>query len=124
MIAYNGVFLLSVGRQGGRDSLPELSSHFSVSLDYGPESPLNTDQISFNTLKERTELTLSGRSVEGGTTGGQGVSSNDIVFEVPTLDVGSKPDVTFEAMVGQSARGVSVYIACYSHTSYCVRSSY
>lgn len=100
---------LSVGRQGTHDSLPELASHFSVSLDYGPESPLNTDPISFNNLKEKTELSISSGSREGRVTGGQGESSNDIVFAVPnaSFDAASKPDATFEAMVGQSARGVS-----------------
>ena len=31
-----------------------------MSLDYGPDSPLNIDQISFNSLKERIELVFSG----------------------------------------------------------------
>ena len=39
---------------------PDLASHFSVSLDYGPDSPLNVDQISFNSLKEKMEIILSG----------------------------------------------------------------
>ena len=52
----------------GRDSStsgPDLASHFSVSLDYGPESPLNVDQISFNSLKERVELILTSGEEEG-----------------------------------------------------------
>ncbi len=52
----------------GRDSSasgPDLASHFSVSLDYGPESPLNVDQISFNSLKERVELILASGEEEG-----------------------------------------------------------
>ena len=42
-----------------------MASHFSVSLDYGPESPLNIDQISFNSLKERVELILTSGEEEG-----------------------------------------------------------
>ena len=90
----------------GRDSLPELSNHFSVSLDYGPESPLNVDQISFNNLKEKVEIAISGE--EGGVTGGQGEQSTDIVFHLTAGKDVAKPDVSFEAMVGQSSRGVSV----------------
>lgn len=44
-----------VGRLG-RDSSssgPDLTSHFSVSLDYGSDSPLNTDQINFDSFKEK-----------------------------------------------------------------------
>ncbi len=100
-------FFSSVGKQN-RDSLPELASHFSISLDYGPDSPLNADQISFNNLKEKTELALSSESGGGSVTGGQGVSSKDIVFEASSgANVASIPGVTFESMVGQSARGVS-----------------
>ena len=42
-----------------------MASHFSVSLDYGPESPLNVDQISFNSLKEKVELVLTSGEEEG-----------------------------------------------------------
>ena len=90
----------------GHDSLPELSNHFSVSLDYGPESPLNVDQISFNNLKEKVEIAISGE--EGGVTGGQGEQSTDIVFHLTAGKDVAKPDVSFEAMVVQSSRGVSV----------------
>lgn len=44
----------------------DLASHFSVSLDYGPESPLNIDQISFNSLKEKMELILTSGEEELG----------------------------------------------------------
>lgn len=47
------------GRENS-SSGPDLASHFSVSLDYGPDSPLNVDQISFNSLKEKIELVFSG----------------------------------------------------------------
>lgn len=49
------VSILPIGRFG-RDSSssgPDLASHFSVSLDYGSDSPLSVDQISFNSLKEK-----------------------------------------------------------------------
>ena len=81
---------------------PDLASHFSVSLDYGPDSPLNVDQISFNSLKEKMEIVLSGdeegkqssfesaispRSMEVTGSGGQHAASytsqtsNNISFE-------------------------------------------
>lgn len=47
--------MCALGRLG-RDSSssgPDLTSHFSVSLDYGSDSPLSVDQISFNSLKEK-----------------------------------------------------------------------
>ena len=36
-----------------------------MSLDYGPESPLNVDQISFNSLKEKMEVILASGEEEG-----------------------------------------------------------
>ena len=62
-ISWLDFFFFYLSGPFGRDSSasgPDLASHFSVSLDYGPESPLNVDQISFNSLKERVELVLTG----------------------------------------------------------------
>lgn len=50
------VFLYELTGRFGRESSssgPDLTSHFSVSLDYGDDSPLSIDQISFNSLKEK-----------------------------------------------------------------------
>ena len=87
-----------------RDSVPELANHFSVSLDYGPDSPLNTDHISFNNLKERVEIIISNEGQSGGQ--GQSDPSNDLVFD-PRSGSDGNPEVSFEAMVGQFSRDVS-----------------
>ena len=69
-VVYEEVILLyptilgPFGREGSTSG-PDLASHFSVSLDYGPESPLNVDQISFNSLKEKVELVLASGEEEG-----------------------------------------------------------
>ncbi len=41
------------GRDSSSSSRPGLTSHFSVSLDYGSDSPLSVDQINFNSFKEK-----------------------------------------------------------------------
>lgn len=52
---------MNAGRFGRDNSSgPDLTSHFSVSLDYGSDPPLSADQISFNSLKEKIELVASG----------------------------------------------------------------
>ena len=100
-----------------RDSVPELANHFSVSLDYGPDSPLNTDQISFNNLKERVEIIISSEGQSGGQ--GQSDPSDDFVFNPRKGSEGNNPEVSFEAMVDQSARDVSHveinYVYMYSY---------
>ena len=64
------LLLLCISGRVSRESSssgPDLTSHFSVSLDYGGESPLSADQISFNSLKDRVssgEEKLKIRSAE------------------------------------------------------------
>lgn len=59
--------VLSITGRFGRESSssgPDLTSHFSVSLDFGSDPLLSVDQISFNSLKEiLKEKTLSGEEV-------------------------------------------------------------
>ncbi len=56
------------------------------------------------------EIAISGE--EGGVSGGQGEQSEDIVFQAAAGTGAARPDVSFEAMVGQSSRGVSVVCVC------------
>ena len=92
-----------------KESAPELAAHFSVSLDYGPESPLKTDPISFNSLKEKVELVLGGEggSAESGSQAERN-SSNEVLVFVETEGIARhNPEVSFEEMVGKSSKGVS-----------------
>ena len=67
-----------------------MTSHFSVSLDYGSDFPLSVDQISFNSLKERA---LSGEEVVE-------VKGTDVV-ESDTIG-----SLTFQEAVGKSCNSV------------------
>ena len=82
----------------GRDSSssgPDLTSHFSVSLDYGSDFPLSVDQISFDTLKEKA---LSGEEeVE--------VKGTDIV------ESGTTEALSFQEAVGKSCNSVRLLTA-------------
>jgi len=86
----------------GRDSSSEVSNHFSVSLDYG--SPLHQDQMSFDRLKEKAEVALSDPEVGAS---GQGDTSSEMIVVMGGESSRGAADVSFDAVVGQSARGVS-----------------
>ena len=103
------LFSLSYTGPFRKESAPELASHFSVSLDYGPESPLKTDPISFNSLKEKVELALSGErgSVESGGQAERDSSNEVLVFVEAEGIARHNPEVSFEEMVGKSSKGVS-----------------
>lgn len=80
----------------GRDSSssgPDLTSHFSVSLDYGSDSPLSVEQISFNSLKEKA------------------LQGDEVVEVKGTADVvegisGTTESLSFQEAVGKSCNSV------------------
>ena len=56
---------MCVGRFGRDNSTgPDLKSHFSVSLDYGSDTALPVEQISFNSFKEKMEQVVVGDDIE------------------------------------------------------------
>ena len=89
---------------------PDLATHFSVSLDYGPDSPLSVDQISFNNLKEKVELVLTTES------------SDDVLFTgeedqpqgIPILSTDGSahrnPELSFEEALKGASKEVSVLL--------------
>lgn len=86
---------MNIGRFGrdGSSSGPDLTSHFSVSLDYGSDSPLSVDQISFNSLKEKA---LSGDVLA--VTG----------TEQPTIGVVGS--LSYQEAVGKASNSVSLLV--------------
>ena len=99
-----------------RDSTsgPDLASHFSVSLDYGPDSPLSVDQISFNSLKEKVELVLGSGEEEG-----RQISFESTISPMSTEIAGrgrphgvsitsqTSNNISFEEAVGKASKEVS-----------------
>lgn len=84
------LILTYIGRFGRESSSsgPDLTSHFSVSLDYGADSPLSVDQISFNSLKDRGEEKLEVRS--------------------PDQQIGFSGSISFQEAVGKASDSVMV----------------
>ncbi len=91
----------------GRDSSssgPDLTSHFSVSLDYGSDSPLSIEQISFNSLKERA------------------LSGEEVVVEVKGTGMagsGTNGSLSFQEAVGKSCNTVRLIYYNVSALSKC-----
>ncbi len=81
------------GRFGREVTGPDLKSHFSVSLDYGPDMPVPEEQISFNSFKEMEPI------IGGDIKAVQGVSEANEVGQTSR---------TYQEAVGIAASSVSL----------------
>ena len=103
-LCFNWYSFLGKFVRDSASSGPDLTSHFSVSLDYGSDFPLSVDQISFNSLKEKA---LSGEEVVE-------------VEGANTTESGTNGSLSFQEAVGKSCNSVRLISVQFQNlTTFC-----